>query len=74
MRSPCTACTHKTVVQDTHRVIEKCESEEYSKGFYYDDFFYDHECTNHAPKTVCLTCELYQAPYCKNVYVKCVKE
>ena len=74
MKSPCTACVHRVVEQLECRVIETCESKELEKGFYYDDFFYWHECTNHKPKEKCLTCEYYTAPYCKRVYVKCVKE
>lgn len=32
------------------------------------NYWYDHKCDNHEPKELCLTCDNYSKPYCKNIY------
>ena len=74
MLSPCTACVHKIVERNEFRIIEKCESKKLQEDFIYDDLCYWHLCKNHTPNEKCLTCEFYEAPYCKSSYADCVKE
>lgn len=63
MKHPCKTCKYIISEEIGHRIFTSCSDEEKKKGFKEDNYWYNHECSNHEPREECKTCQYYCKPY-----------
>jgi hypothetical protein len=72
MKHPCTVCKFEVKRTEGHRTFVGCsDKEKEKKGFKYDDFMYNHKCSEQEIKEKCKKCIHLIGIYCDNVYSEC---